>query len=392
MEVEDPNFAKTTTAHSKFVASNSINLLTNESRDNYNSVKSQVKTLEKLSSEKVFHDPTDPVSSGKPYDLIKYNNIIVIDDAESPLSYERDEESSDDDEVELIEMEVKRVQKLPVLKRNKYKEAIEFIEIDDSPLSVITIEEDETNSEVFEKEKNIINDEDDKINLEDQVIKRKTKKFSIPCLKTLYELEKEFKGRVMDLNLKTMQGKLKRKQTSLNYYASYKHKKNLLKQLEEWESDLNECCPNEPYISVENKVDNNKPPEDFQYITEIIFTTNVDHLFDPNYLVGCSCERCTPNTCDCPTNSGGKFAYDRFGRVQFEPGQPIYECNAKCSCSISCRNRVVQRGRTVRVSFQTKLKKFKQLKIKQQLHLSTEVYSISVVVQLFPWFRFFLTS
>ncbi|EDO36231.1 predicted protein, partial [Nematostella vectensis] len=121
-------------------------------------------------------------------------------------------------------------------------------------------------------------------------------------------------------------------------------------KLEEWEKWLNDCAVNEPYISVENKVDNTPPPTDFVYISQNKVPSFLDHLFDHNYLVGCNCQRCTPKSCECPKNSGGVFAYDRFGRVQFEPGKPIYECNSKCSCSESCRNRVVQRGRTVRVT------------------------------------------
>ncbi|GIY34584.1 histone-lysine N-methyltransferase Su(var)3-9 [Caerostris extrusa] len=45
----------------------------------------------------------------------------------------------------------------------------------------------------------------------------------------------------------------------------------------------------------------------------------------------------------------GHWAYDRYGRVQLNPGRAIYECNSKCKCGISCYNRVVQHGQKVKV-------------------------------------------
>jgi hypothetical protein len=168
---------------------------------------------------------------------------------------------------------------------------------------------------------------------------------SIPCLQSVKDLRGKYEPRYK-LNLN-----VKKNTNRTRYLSAYKRKWNLLIKLEEWENVLNECSPDEPYISVENKVDNYGPPVGFVYIAKSIMPSNVDYLFDKDYLVGCSCERCTPLTCDCPKNSGGSFAYDRIGRVQFEPGKPIYECNSRCSCSVSCRNRVVQRGRTVRVSY-----------------------------------------
>lgn len=326
MEVENTD---TTTLRSNFVASNLVAKKSEEWSCNKSQTQSKVKSLKELTFEKVCRDRLHSVSSGKPYELINCNNIIAVDDTEPPSNFQRDDLESDD-EVEIIDMNFRPVQKLPISNKKRSSDPIEIIKIDDSPLSFIDIEEEEIERE--------------------QLLREKTKHFTIPCLQTLCQLEKQFKDRVMEVNLKTVQGSNKRKQTSLKHYASYKHKKNLLIELEKWENTLNECSKNEPYISVENKVDNSGPPQDFVYVTENIFNTKVDHLFDPNYLVGCTCERCMPTMCACPSNSSGKFAYDRFGRVQFEPGQPIYECNVKCSCSISCRNRVVQRGRTVRVS------------------------------------------
>lgn len=166
---------------------------------------------------------------------------------------------------------------------------------------------------------------------------------TIPCLSSIKDLRKKF-SKKYKLNFKVSKG-------SNRYLLAYKRKWDLLIKLEEWENTLNSSSPHEPYISVENKVDNCPPPEDFVYITQNILPQSITHLYDKNYLVGCECTRCTPATCDCVKNNhGGKeFPYDRIGRIMYEPGTPIYECNSNCYCSVSCRNRVVQRGRTVRV-------------------------------------------
>jgi len=166
----------------------------------------------------------------------------------------------------------------------------------------------------------------------------------VPCLSSIKDLRNKF-SKKYNLNFKVSK-------SSHKYLVAYKRKWDLLLKLEEWENTLNSSSPHEPYISVENKVDNSPPPEDFIYITENILPPSVKHFYDKNYLAGCECtSRCTPATCECVKNNHGgtDFPYDRLGRVIYEPGKPIYECNSNCYCSVSCRNRVVQRGRTVRV-------------------------------------------
>ena len=173
--------------------------------------------------------------------------------------------------------------------------------------------------------------------------------FTLPCLETITSLKSRYESKYeLHLKLRKVAGcrnkSFRRK--------LYKYKKDLHQQLDDWEAYLNEQSPNEAYIAVENIVDNEGPPLDFTYTTNNILHKDIpSHLFDIDYLVGCSCERiCTTDTCDCPRNSGGVFAYDRNGRVRVKPGTPIYECNSRCPCGLSCRNRVLQRGRTVKVS------------------------------------------
>lgn len=171
--------------------------------------------------------------------------------------------------------------------------------------------------------------------------------FTIPCLKSVHSLRTCFESKY-ELHLRLRKIARCNKPSRKNLY---KFKKELYNEIDEWEQYLNEQSENEAYISVENTEDNVSPPRDFTYITRNIYHKDLNHLFDTNYLVGCSCERiCTGESCDCPRNSGGVFAYDRNGRVCVNPGTPIYECNSRCPCGMSCRNRVLQRGRTVKVA------------------------------------------
>lgn len=174
--------------------------------------------------------------------------------------------------------------------------------------------------------------------------------FTVPCLETRASLKARFESKFkLHMKLRKGAGICNASQYRQKFY---RYKKDLHKQLDEWENYLNEQSAQEAYIAVENVVDNEGPPKDFIYVTNNVLHRDIpSHLFDVDYLVGCSCERiCLMETCDCPRNSGGELAYDRNGRVRVKPGTPIYECNSLCPCSLSCRNRVLQRGRTVKVA------------------------------------------
>jgi len=175
--------------------------------------------------------------------------------------------------------------------------------------------------------------------------------FTLPCLETITSLKSRYESKYeLHLKLRKLAGGGRNKSYRRKFY---KYKKDLHQQLDDWEAYLNEQSGREEaYIAVENVVDNQGPPRDFTYATTNKLHKDIpNHLFDENYLVGCNCERiCMMDTCDCPRNSGGVFAYDRNGRVRVKPGTPIYECNSRCPCGPSCRNRVLQRGRTVKVS------------------------------------------
>ncbi|XP_058488004.1 histone-lysine N-methyltransferase SETMAR [Solea solea] len=75
-------------------------------------------------------------------------------------------------------------------------------------------------------------------------------------------------------------------------------------------------------------------------------------IIDPSEvtLPGCSCpsHSCCPETCSCLQTHGQVYGGD--GKLldlrQTDSGycSPVFECNALCTCSDSCSNRVVQRG------------------------------------------------
>lgn len=66
-------------------------------------------------------------------------------------------------------------------------------------------------------------------------------------------------------------------------------------------------------------------------------------------LPGCSCHShsCSPGSCSCLQTCGQP--YDTNGRLlnltrTDSYSSPVFECNALCTCSDACSNRVVQRG------------------------------------------------
>lgn len=124
--------------------------------------------------------------------------------------------------------------------------------------------------------------------------------------------------------------------------------------LKDWESRLNKINTDPAPIFVENEVDLEGPPDNFEYINDYKEGNGVEIPQDP--LIGCECEDCYDEKKHCcPANSGAEYAYNIWGRVKVPPGTPIYECNKRCRCGQDCKNRVVQHGRKFKVAiFRTK--------------------------------------
>ncbi|ODN04495.1 Histone-lysine N-methyltransferase SUV39H2 [Orchesella cincta] len=119
---------------------------------------------------------------------------------------------------------------------------------------------------------------------------------------------------------------------------------------QEWESHINGITGGHPKITMENYVDLTGPPTAFEFVNDYVAGDGVDIPEDPP--VGCNCGKgpisCyygSSTTC-CAKQSGYKFAYTIYRKLNVPQGSPIFECNAKCSCGPDCVNRVVQDGKT----------------------------------------------
>ncbi|KAI7881181.1 SET domain-containing protein [Lichtheimia hyalospora FSU 10163] len=105
-----------------------------------------------------------------------------------------------------------------------------------------------------------------------------------------------------------------------------------------------------PSVTVVNNVDDEPFPTSFKYINSLIYSKDVNPP-DPAFLIRCECTVCNGS---CHEDSE---MYAPDGTLLVEQGSPIYECNSACGCPKECRNRIVQRGRTVPLQiFKTKYK------------------------------------
>ncbi|KAJ3522364.1 hypothetical protein NM688_g8883 [Phlebia brevispora] len=126
--------------------------------------------------------------------------------------------------------------------------------------------------------------------------------------------------------------------------------------------------PGAPDIRVINYIDNEEtPPFEFHYSNLMWHGDNVPKP-DLTNLKGCGCrgQTCSSDSPDCLCikrqqeylrqnhldNLPG-FAYDVHGRLKAPlHSYPLFECNMFCGCGEECQNRVVQRGRKIRVNIQ----------------------------------------
>ncbi|GFQ76981.1 histone-lysine N-methyltransferase SUV39H2 [Trichonephila clavata] len=132
----------------------------------------------------------------------------------------------------------------------------------------------------------------------------------------------------------------------LNLMQFSEKRKLVLLSLHEWEIKINKNNFS-PYVKIENNVDLEGPPMDFNFISDCI-SSYVD--LTPHALVYCTCKDCGKNRNGCCAHYfDDQFAYDKHRRLQLPPGYPIYECNDRCKCDKNCINRVVQCGQKIRV-------------------------------------------
>ena len=121
-----------------------------------------------------------------------------------------------------------------------------------------------------------------------------------------------------------------------------------LAELREWERNINKICSDPVPLQVENTVDLAKPPTNFIYINDYLPGKGISIPKDP--LAGCECSDCYLNQKSCCAHQmNSYFAYTKYAKLRVSLGTAIYECNKLCKCPPDCNNRVVQRGRMVKL-------------------------------------------
>ncbi|CAG9860906.1 unnamed protein product [Phyllotreta striolata] len=141
--------------------------------------------------------------------------------------------------------------------------------------------------------------------------------------------------------------KLKHGRKVMALYRLVLLRETQLSELRSWEHSINMLDKSDHHIKIENLVDLEGPPKGFVYINESLMSADLKVSFPP--YSGCECLECDPNRdkeC-CGRSSNNLINYNNRRRVNVNPGTAIYECNKKCKCPASCRNRCVQNGRTI---------------------------------------------
>ncbi|VDP97835.1 unnamed protein product [Trichobilharzia regenti] len=151
-----------------------------------------------------------------------------------------------------------------------------------------------------------------------------------------------------------------------------KSKQVLDSALNTFQQKLNAVYSHEAPITVENSVDSECPPVEFQPIPD--YLPGQDVYLPTKAPIGCECTMDNMNLSElakmtkkdnedstsviypcwvnrrsscCAVRAGSMPPYDKRKRLLAPPGHPVYECNSLCPCDSTCPFRVVQLGRKV---------------------------------------------
>jgi len=146
------------------------------------------------------------------------------------------------------------------------------------------------------------------------------------------------------------ENKLKWIREQIKIREMIKARSDQVNDLKKWEEEINAIDHSSEAIKVINEADLEGPPRQMQYINAYKAAEGIIIPDDP--LIGCECQECglrqdgklDSEGC-CSGAAGFKFAYTKHNKLRIELGNPIYECNKRCSCGPDCTNRVVQKGR-----------------------------------------------
>jgi len=148
---------------------------------------------------------------------------------------------------------------------------------------------------------------------------------------------------------KVKEKKLESIRTQLNLRELKKFRDKQTKQLKDWEEKINKIEKDDSHVAVINNVDLESPPTLMEYINCYKAGEGITIPDDPP--LGCDCLNCGVNSKGCCSRVAGfDLAYTHHGKLRVDIGYPIYECNKRCKCPATCRNRVVQKGRSVKLA------------------------------------------
>ncbi|XP_017771450.1 PREDICTED: histone-lysine N-methyltransferase SUV39H2-like isoform X1 [Nicrophorus vespilloides] len=162
-------------------------------------------------------------------------------------------------------------------------------------------------------------------------------------IKDLYAIQRELLMLYGNLPRQSTKPYLKLKTMYLTYVYRQRRSQQLA-YIEQWQNEINTKNGKNANIVVENNVDLDYPPVNFQYVNEYVASKGLVISYEPDY--GCDCTGgCSYRLSKCcGVKDSKKFAYTMSKRVNVPQGFAIYECNKKCSCDSTCQNRVVQNG------------------------------------------------
>ncbi|KAK4787287.1 hypothetical protein SAY86_011120 [Trapa natans] len=109
--------------------------------------------------------------------------------------------------------------------------------------------------------------------------------------------------------------------------------------------DLSKGTENVPVLLF-NDIDGDKDPLLYEYLPMTVFPPFVHQQSKSG--TGCACEADCGEDCLCIAKNGGEFPYSVNGLL-IKGKSLVFECGPHCRCPPSCRNRVSQKGRKLRL-------------------------------------------
>lgn len=95
-------------------------------------------------------------------------------------------------------------------------------------------------------------------------------------------------------------------------------------------------------LTIENNIDNQGPPENFEWMSHSVFHPGVKEQKQKKWkteLIGCDHDSSVVCNAQCRCNEACKTFYKNGNLVKMDKHTEIYECNENCPCPPSCPTR-----------------------------------------------------